>query len=59
MIPVALAVAALLAALVAVLLLVRDRRRHAREVTRLQYDVAALELDLQHHLNTSARWSRD
>lgn len=51
------AAVALLVAFVAVLLLVRDRRRHARQVARLTAKVAGLRLDLTHHLNTSARWN--
>ena len=52
-----LATVALAAALVAVVLLVRDRRRHASEVAQLNQAVAAVNLTLTHHLNTSARWN--
>lgn len=48
---------ALLVALAAVLVLVRDRRRHARQVAQLRGKVAGLRVDLTHHLNTSARWN--
>jgi hypothetical protein len=51
-----IAAAALLLALVALALLIRDRRRHAREVAQLKTRVAGLRVDLTHHLNTSARW---
>lgn len=54
-----LAVAALLLGLYALLGLIVTERRHTREVDALTERVELLEIGLQHHLNVSARWSRD